>query len=899
LKELKTKLRLKSAELLVVLILFLFSLRVLNWFEYPYIVIGGDLKPPLVREAFIKRVMYSWDETDLGMPSVYPPRILDPFYFFVTVFQALGVSLYLSQIVAVFLLYFFSSILMYIYVKQLTDGDLIAALVAALFLTANVHLVTDRELTAIGFMDTTLMILPCLATFTMGIKAKSYKLMTVSALFFVLTYGVFPNYAVTLLCFISLALTSLFMLIRNGSEVIHAKNEPLKKKFLNISLSVDRILEYVKLKAVFVLSLLSASIWVIAIFLENSGTFLAANEELGVYLWVLERISLGDVVRLIAKWGFYESGWGHPYVFYASRYLQNGDPLVIFLSYIPPILAFSSLLTFKSRKLTIFFSGIAVLSLFLTAGFKPYFSELYIALITNIPLMIAFREPMKWIFIVILSYSILIGIALSNLYHKLKRKAFQILALGLTILLFLSSSYPLTTGDVTRNWVRTEIKGGYFPPSYVELNDMLSDEYWAVLVPKKQIYLAYNFTQGNLTVGNPYPFIFSKPIISGVGTEYISAGSQDLVNKVHQLLQKNDTYENVALEGKASVSSIESVGFEPDKAIDGQFQTRWASSQGLPQWFEIEWNQTQKISKITISFEAAYAEDFSIQTWNGTDWAVQITVENNTERQRDFEKPVNATRLRIYFSKASSFGSVSMWELQVYARTEGVSKFLGMLGIKYLILEKNITFGNAYSVSDLKLDEKDFILHKEWEEIKLLENLNALQKVYVADEIRNYSTFDDIYELAKDLEWHILEGSVLVNATLPGQITNRAFTMPINFTWREISPTEYRAHVTSTGPFIFGFLENYDEHWKVYVNGKALPETSHLKKINGFANGWVIDSVGDLTITIEYEPQNILYISIVASITLPLLLLVLLNKKELKRIIHKVSRRALAVKLSK
>lgn len=153
-KELKTKLRLKSAELLVILVLFLFSLRVLNWFEHPYIVAGEDFKPPLVHEAFIKRVMYSWDETDFGMPSVYPPRILSP---------------------------------------------------------------------------ARLMILPCLATFTMGIKSKSYKLMTVSALFFVLTYGQFPNYAVTLLCFISLALTSLFMLIRNEVEVIYTRNEPLKK----------------------------------------------------------------------------------------------------------------------------------------------------------------------------------------------------------------------------------------------------------------------------------------------------------------------------------------------------------------------------------------------------------------------------------------------------------------------------------------------------------------------------------------------------------------------------------------------------------------------------------------------------------------------------------------------
>ncbi len=891
--RLKKKLRGKSIELWIVFVVFLFSFRVLNWFEYPYIVIGGDLKPPLVHEAFVKRVIYAWDETDFGLPSVYPPRILDPFYFFVTAFQAVGVELFTSQIIAVFLLYFFSSILMYFYVKQLTNGDFIAAFVATLFLTSNIHLITDRELTAIGFMDSALMILPCLVLFTRGIKTKSYKLMTISGVAFALTYGWFPNYAVTLLCLITLVLTCLFMLMYDGLKVSYTKNETFKKNQLNISINVNYIFAHLKLVTIFILSLSLTSVWIIAIILENFATLSAAINELGAPLWAMAHIGPCDVLRLIAKWGFYESAWGHPYVYYANRYLQNGDPLIIFLSYIPPILAFSSLLTSKSRKLTIYFSGVAVLSLFLTSGFSPYFNKLYFALVTNIPLMIAFREPMKWIFIVVLCYGILIGVTLSNLCHKLRNKALQLLALGLTILLFLSTSFPLTTGDVTRNWLRTDIKGGYFPSSYDELNSMLSNEYWALIIPKKQIYLAYDFVQGNLSCGNPYPLIFSKPIISGAGTEYLQAKDPGLIDGIHQILLRSSDYENEAPKGNVLASSIQMEGLEPSKAIDGQDQTRWASSVSLPQWFEIEWNQTREISKVDISFGSAFAEDFDIETWNGTDWITQITKTNNTARlyQHDFQNPISATKVRLYFTKASNYRMVDILELQIYARTEGVYKLLGTLGIKYLILEKNMTYGNAYPIDDLRLNEKKFALHAEWEELLLLENLYALQKFYVANVIYNGSTLNSIYEFVEDLDWNTLKHSMFINTTSHDQITGRTLAMPENFSWLEISPTEYKVYIKSTGSFILGFLENYDEHWKLYVNGKHVPEANRLKKINGFANGWVIDTVGDLTITLEYETQKLFIVAIAASIILPFFLLVLLSKRELKMMILVISRR--------
>jgi hypothetical protein len=882
LKGLRRKLRFKSAEVLVLVVFFFFSLRVINWFEYPYIMVSGDFRPPLVKEAFANRILYTWNEIDFGIPSVYSPRILDPFYFLTTVFQTLGVSLYLAQMVTVFLMYFVSSILMYLYVKQLTDGDIVASFIAALFVTANVHLISDREQTAIGFIDIVLMILPSLVTFTKGLNTRSLKWTAASGLLFLLTYGSFPNYRTTLLCGIALALTALFLFMSKG---LKANYQAASHRLLKIGIDVDLLRAYLKHIFTIIASSLLASLWLIVLLITNLAGLFGLYKEMGAPLFVLN-IQPHDVLRLITKWSFYTGALGQPYVPYRDSYTR--DPLIVTLSYIPVAIAFASLLTSRSRKLTIYFGVVALLSLLLASGFNPYFSQLYFALATQVPLMLAFREPTSWIFLVVLSYSVLIGIAFSALYHKFKKRKFKSAALGFALVLFLSTTYPLVTGDVTRNWLMPSIKGSYFPPSYAELNNVLPSQYWTLLLPGRNTYVVYNFTEGLLSCGNPYPLVFSKPIISGVGTEYVQSENLELVNKLHELMVTN---ENVALEGKVSASSTEGVEFEPEKAVDGQFQTRWSSGKGVPQWFEVDWNQTQPIHEISIVFEAAYAEDYRVETWNDTSWVTQLIVKNNTSYvcTHSFPHPVATAKLRLYFTKTTEqFPSISIWELEVYARNPGISKLLGVLGIKYLVLEKNITLGNTYDIDLLDLNGSgNFVLAKEWDEVALYSNAFALQKLYVSDNTVSYETLEDVCKVAENSQWEILQHSVFVNSSSTDLTINNTLALPDDFLWMEHSPTSYEAHTESKGAFFLVFLESYDPNWRLYVNGSAVSEATHLK-VNAFANGWLIDSTGSLTIRVEYETQSLFTISIVASIVLPAMLLVFLSRKELKKIIRLV-----------
>jgi hypothetical protein len=755
-EKLKKKLHSRQAEILVVVILLLFSLRVVNWFEYPYILLSGDFRPPLVHEAFVNRVLHTWDEIDFGAPSFYPPRILDPFNLLTTIFQRLSIDLYSTQIMTLFLLYFFASLLMYFFVKRLTSGDIPAAVVAALFLVANVHLVSDREQTAVGFIDVSVMILPSLVTFAKGIDTNSYRSTLISGILFILTYGFFPNYRVALLCGLALFLTALCLFILKGLTTSY---EPNFSKRMKIPFDTKLFIQYTKHILVFVISAAVASLWIIALLVPNLTSLLASYKELATPPFVLS-IEPHDVFRLIAKWSFYQSAFGKPYVPYASIYMQN--ILLVVLSYLVPIIAFASLLISKFRKLALYFSIVAILFLLLTSGLNPYLPQLYFAMTTYIPLMFAFRESTNWIFFVVVSYSFLIGIAFSTLYHKCRRKILQLLVLGFAFSLFISSSYPLVTGDVSRNWLNPSIKGAYFPSSYSELNDMLTTDSWALCLPGRQTYIVYNFSQGQFDCGNPYPYIFSKPVITGLGTEYLGSEHPELVNELHELLRTDPT---------------------------------------------------------------------------------------------------------------------------------GVPKFLGILGIRYLILEKNIISGNTYGVNELKLNNTaEFVLAKNWEEVALFNNTDALEKLYVADNPLDFTSLDDLYQLTKETGWQTLQHSVFVNTTLSNSLASTALTLPEDFSWQELSPTSYEIHVNSKGPFVLVFLENYDPNWEVAVNDILLPETNH-HIVTAFANGWLINKTGDLAITVYYHTQSLLTESVETSAALSVFLLALFSKAELKTVVESIRRR--------
>jgi hypothetical protein len=294
---------------------------------------------------------------------------------------------------------------------------------------------------------------------------------------------------------------------------------------------------------------------------------------------------------------------------------------------------------------------------------------------------------------------------------------------------------------------------------------MLSSRNWALMLPQRDLYVGYSFNGIPFGSGNPYPLIFSKPIITGIGTEYVGPADPSLIFMIHDLMR----------------------------------------------------------------------------------------MLNNSNP----------------------------------AILAGVPKFLGMLGIRQLVFEKNFTIGSRDFNSSVLYQNRNFVLVKDWDEAALFDNTCSLEKMYVADNLLSFTTLDGMYKSVENSEWGALNHSVFINATSMNGIVNKALVIPDSFVWRQHSPTSYEANAYSSGAFFLILSETYGPHWKLSVNGNTLSEANHLE-VNTFANGWLIESTGNLTISIEYETQKLFTASVVASILLPALLIAFLCRADLKALAKSV-----------
>lgn len=94
--------------------------------------------------------------------------------------------------------------------------------------------------------------------------------------------------------------------------------------------------------------------------------------------------------------------------------------------------------------------------------------------------------------------------------------------------------------------------------------------------------------------------------------------------------------------------------------------------------------------------------------------------------------------------------------------------------------------------------------------------------------------------------------------------------------FQKISPTKYQVTVSqAAAPFSLIFLQRFSPDWKL----SPAVAKNHFAAYS-FANGWLIDQVGDFQLTLEYAPQKIFYLGgVVSLITFIACLLVLKFKK--------------------
>lgn len=117
---------------------------------------------------------------------------------------------------------------------------------------------------------------------------------------------------------------------------------------------------------------------------------------------------------------------------------------------------------------------------------------------------------------------------------------------------------------------------------------------------------------------------------------------------------------------KVSASSVERPEFGPEKAVDGDFSTRWSSQFENAQWWQVDFGQLELLNAISIFWEDAYARMFYIElSQDGQTWQTiysERSGSGGTSMVRFSPQP--ARYVRVYCDvRATPFG-FSFFEVQ-------------------------------------------------------------------------------------------------------------------------------------------------------------------------------------------------------------------------------------------
>lgn len=132
-------------------------------------------------------------------------------------------------------------------------------------------------------------------------------------------------------------------------------------------------------------------------------------------------------------------------------------------------------------------------------------------------------------------------------------------------------------------------------------------------------------TDGGAHYGMVPDWIEDIRIVGGQGVvDDLFSGAESYLRTWAKTEQHKST-ENLASGAAATASSSEwwnpLTRFTPDKAVDGDTGTRWASEWSDDQWLRIDLGSAKPVKRVTLDWEEAYAKSYSIElSQDGTAW---------------------------------------------------------------------------------------------------------------------------------------------------------------------------------------------------------------------------------------------------------------------------------------
>lgn len=199
----------------------------------------------------------------------------------------------------------------------------------------------------------------------------------------------------------------------------------------------------------------------------------------------------------------------------------------------------------------------------------------------------------------------------------------------------------------------------------------------------------YGLRKESLKAGKNGKLVWTIPSYSAVAIEIPGKGS-DLSLKESPNLAVNKTASASSSAFDTDVKYARTSDFTPDRAIDGDKQTRWASKsfQQDKEYFQADLGQIQRFNQIKIDWEY-WADQYEIWVSNDNRTWKKAADQSKIKREKDipqpsdvlyFDSPVEARYLKIAMNKRPANtgaaagtsqwtpGSFSIWELGIYLK---------------------------------------------------------------------------------------------------------------------------------------------------------------------------------------------------------------------------------------
>ncbi|MGC4891160.1 discoidin domain-containing protein [Micromonospora sp. DT227] len=123
-----------------------------------------------------------------------------------------------------------------------------------------------------------------------------------------------------------------------------------------------------------------------------------------------------------------------------------------------------------------------------------------------------------------------------------------------------------------------------------------------------------------------------------------------------------------------TASSTENAGTPASNATDGNTGTRWSSAFADPQWIQVDLGATATVSRVSLTWEGAYARAYQVQTsTDGATWTTVFSTTNGDGGTDDLTVNGTGRYVRVYGTARATAYGYSLWEFQVYGTTGGGS----------------------------------------------------------------------------------------------------------------------------------------------------------------------------------------------------------------------------------